>query len=146
MKRSFRGATLEIPADWGDHSMAMFVAPTLPGARWRELAPTLVMTEAPLVADLTLRTYADRELATLARTLDDFELYDVRDVELHGERAVELRFAWRSDEGPVVQWQRLWARSGSVLAIVASAPASADARAWRLLSEIMDSFRLSDGG
>lgn len=58
---------------------------------------TLVVSRAELDQEDTLQTFSDRIVRELAKTMPKFELKERSEVEVDGQPAVEIRYAWRSE-------------------------------------------------
>ena len=80
--------------------MVAFSAPLRPG---QATAPNLVMTRDALGPSETLLGYADRQIAELAKRLQEFELVARRERTLGGQPAQELHFEWLGSAGPLEQ-------------------------------------------
>ena len=90
----------DVPRHWDDKTLVAYAAPPQPG---QATTANLVMTRDTLLERETLGDYADRQLAELARSLDDFELQKREQPAVGGLPAVSIRFTSRSASGPLDQ-------------------------------------------
>ena len=109
----------EAPDGWYDRTVVAFVAPSRPGKR---TPSTFVVTHEVLRPDENLSTFATRQLAQLAKGLEDFELLETRDVNVGGVPAVQSLFAWVAENGPLVQRVTFASVNSRVLAFTATMP------------------------
>jgi hypothetical protein len=95
-----RDISFDVPRHWDDRTLVAFAAPPHPS---QAVAPNVVMTRDTLGPTETLRAYADKQLAELAKRLDGFELGGREVTTLGGRPAVVLRFGSKGPNGPIVQ-------------------------------------------
>jgi hypothetical protein len=134
------GIAFEVPRHWEDRSIVAFAAPKAPG---QEQSSNLVMTRDQLLDGESLGDYADRQLGELAHRVDDFVLTDRFDKEIDGHQAVELRFASRGKNGPVMQRMVIAATpKREILCFTATAPSADIAQMGPLFDRILASIRL----
>jgi hypothetical protein len=92
--------SFDVPRDWEDRSIVAFAAPSKPG---QTTAANVVMTRDSLAPHEDIRGYGDRQLVELAKRLENFHLHQRQEITLGGLPAVELRFAWKGQNGPLEQ-------------------------------------------
>ena len=108
----------EAPDGWHDRTVVAIVAPAKLG---KTIPSTFVVTHEVLRQGEQLNTFAMRQLGQLAKTLDDFELMETRDVNVGGVPAVQSLFSSLANNGPLVQRVTFVAvNSSSVLAFTAT--------------------------
>lgn len=95
-----RDLTFAPPSGWTDRSVVAFAAPAKPG---RATTSNVVLTRDALPAGRSLRDHTDQQIVELAKRLAHFELRQRRELLVGDAPACELRFAWRSGNGPVEQ-------------------------------------------
>ena len=95
-----RDVIFDVPRHWEDKTLIAYASPTKPG---QATAPNLVMTRDALGPSDTLQSYADRQLAELAKRLDAFELLGREDTSLGGHAAVVIHFSSKASGGPLEQ-------------------------------------------
>ncbi|AUX38454.1 MULTISPECIES: DcrB-related protein [Sorangium] len=135
--------SFDVPRDWEDRSVVVFAAPAKPG---QGMISNLVMTRDTLAAGEDIRRYGDRQLVEMAQRLDGFQLYARQEITLGGQPAVEIRFAWRGQSGPIEQ--RLvfvGGRKPTVLSFTATMPKSEAARLNPVFDRILASVKLGQG-
>ena len=124
-----KALSFDIPEGWEDRTLTAFAAPVRPG---KTAQPNVVITQEALPGGQSLRTYATRQLTTLAKGLPEFELEETRDANIAGHPAIDVRFTWQGDKGPLVQRQLMLAHRDVVYNITLSTP-RADAAAMASL-------------
>jgi hypothetical protein len=95
-----RDITFDVPRHWEDRTLVAFAATPVSG---QAVAPNLVMTRDTLGPSDTLQSYADRQLAELAKRLDAFELDGREETTLGGRPAVVIRFRSKASSGELEQ-------------------------------------------
>ncbi|WP_437647137.1 DcrB-related protein [Sorangium sp. So ce362] len=132
--------SFDVPRDWEDRSVVAFSAPAKPG---QGMAANLVMTRDTLAAGEDIRRYGDRQLVEIARRLDGFQLHARQEITLGGQPALELRFVWRGQSGPLEQRIVFVAgRKPAVLSFTATMPKGEAARLNPVFDRILASVKL----
>jgi hypothetical protein len=116
-RQTHRDLTLDVPEDWEDKSMTAFAPRRASPAA---IQPSLVVTREPFVGDVSLRAFASQQLATVARSVPEFELTETRDETVGGLPAVVSDFTWQGDTGALAQRHVLVAFGRWVYAITYS--------------------------
>lgn len=88
------------PPGWTDRTVIAFAAPARAG---RATTANVVLTRDALPTGRSLRDHTDQQLVELAKRLAHFELRQRRELAVGESAACELRFGWRSGQGPVEQ-------------------------------------------
>lgn len=137
-----RDVSFDVPRHWEDRTVVAFAAPPGPG---QAVAANLVMTRDELRPGDTLASYADRQLAELARRLDEFALGERSTLTLGGATAVSIRFTSRGTTGPLVQ--RLVVaepRRGRIVCFTATTPRADQAQNDPLFDRMLASVRFGE--
>ncbi|AUX27741.1 uncharacterized protein SOCEGT47_083390 [Sorangium cellulosum] len=135
--------SFDVPRDWEDRSVVAFSAPARAA---QAMAANLVMTRDTLAAGEDIRRYGDRQLVEVARRLDGFQLHARQEIAVDGQPALELRFAWRGQGGPLEQRLVFVAgRKPAVLTFTATMPKSEAARLNPVFDRILASVKLGEG-
>jgi len=95
-----KDVTFDVPRDWEDRSVTAFAVPAKPG---QQTAANLVMTRDTLAPGEDIRRYGDRQLVELAKRLEGFVFHGRHEITLDGQPALELRFGWGGQSGPLEQ-------------------------------------------
>src|SRR5262245_10231868 len=119
----------DVPGEWTDRTVVAFAAPVKPG---QATASNIVMTRDQLAPSETLRSYADKQLAELARRLDGFKLGYREERTVSGVDAVEIRFTWKGNSGPLDQ--RLLMLATGKRTVLSFTATAAQAEAGHLVS------------
>lgn len=133
-------ASFDVPRDWEDRSVVAFAAPVKPG---QPAATNLVMTRDQLAPGEDIVRYGDRQLVELAKRLEGFQLQSRQEISIGGHPALELRFDWRGQLGPLEQ--RLvvvGARKPTVLSFTATMAKGEAARLNPIFDRIFASVKI----
>ncbi len=135
--------SFDVPRDWEDRSVVVFAVPARPG---QAMAANLVMTRDTLAANEDIFRYGDRQLVEIVKRLDGFQLLGRQEITLGGQPALELRFAWRGQSGPLEQRLVFVAgRKPAVLTFTATMPKGESARLSPVFDRILASVKLGQG-
>jgi hypothetical protein len=105
------------------------------------------MTRDQLAPSETIRSYADKQLAELARRLDGFKLGYREERSVSGADAVEIRFTWKGNSGPLDQ-RLLMLATGKriVLSFTATAAQSEAGHLVSVFDRVFSSITLPSPG
>ena len=117
-RQGYKEITIEVPEGWEDRSVIVFTAPPKVG---RAAAPNVVLTRDVLPPGQSLRTFATKELAKIAQNLKGFDLIETKERNIDNALAIEHRFSWQGQTGPVIQRLLYIEREGTVHNITVSA-------------------------
>lgn len=133
-------ARFDVPRDWDDRTVVAFAAPEKPG---QATNANLVMTRDKLAPGEDVRRYGDRQLVELARRLDGFQLHDRQETTISGQPAMELRFGWMGQSGPLEQRLLFVAgRKPAVLSFTATMAKGEAPRLGRVFDRIFASLEI----
>lgn len=133
--------SFDVPRDWEDRSVVAFAAPVKAG---QPAASNLVMTRDTLAPGEDIVRYGDRQLVELAKRLEGFQLQSRQEISVGGQKALELRFDWRGQLGPLEQ--RLVVVSGrkpTVLSFTATMAKGEAARLNPMFDRIFASMKVT---
>jgi hypothetical protein len=139
MNRRFdHGTSFEVPHDWSERTIVAFTAPERGDDPSRGAGPNLVVMRDMLREGETLRTHASRRLLQLGKQLNKFDLLEMRQIEVGGRAAIQIRFAWLSNLGALEESLTMVEREderGRTITTFATSALSADAQAARTVFE-----------
>jgi hypothetical protein len=141
MRHAYRDIELDLPDDWEDKTVLAFSAP----ARGPAPPPSVVVTRDLLAPGMSARTFAAKQLASSAQALPSFELEDSREITIGGQPAVDMRFVWMSDGGPVTQRQVVIAVGNTAYTMTQSAAQNEMATLTPAFDAMVQSLRFGPG-
>jgi hypothetical protein len=133
---------LEVPDHWDDRSVIAFSAPTTDSKT--PIMPNVVVTREKPKPGETLDEYANRQLVTNAKTVNQFKLVKHVRTTVGGQPAVEIGFEWHHEVLGVSLRQRhiIVQRGPRMLSIVMTATDSDDPASDKELEAILATVRV----
>lgn len=95
--------------------------------------PSIVLSHEPLPPGESLHGHATKSLAVMARSLDDYELLDLRELSIYGQPALDAAFTWSGEDGTVAQRQICVSAGERIYLITATAKGSS----WEELDPVV---------
>ncbi|PHM70756.1 DUF1795 domain-containing protein [Xenorhabdus sp. KJ12.1] len=126
--------TLNIPANWRDESMHVFVLPDDSGVN-------LVINRTPVPLGTDSSAYYEQTLAQFTTHLPGYQEHQRLQMELSGEVAWRLDYHWQSPEGEMHQTVVLQIRGSQLLAFNLTSPQPFDEGQRSSLLAIVTSFK-----
>ena len=114
-----KDVTFDVPQGWEDRTVVAYASPK---SADKTAITNFVMTRDTLSPGETMQTYADRQLAEIAKRLPAFELLDSVEVRLGGVPASQLLFCWDGANGPLVQRLTMVVLADKILTFTSTAP------------------------
>lgn len=112
MRHQLQDIIFQVPDQWQNRSIIAFAAPLEPG---QSVAPNVVLTRDLVAPGQTFRSYADSQMVELAKRLDQFNLINRQETQLHNVPAVSLLFSWHGQPGIFMQWQMFFPGANGVI-------------------------------
>jgi hypothetical protein len=103
--------SFDVPADWQDRSVTVFVAPPEPG---QKVEASVVVTREQVDGDESVRRYADHQIVVLAKQLEDFCLLARIETTLGGRPAAVVLYSWQSGQD-VLRQRVVFVRGGQTM-------------------------------
>ncbi|PHM36214.1 DUF1795 domain-containing protein [Xenorhabdus innexi] len=126
--------TLNIPANWRDESMHVFVLPDDSGVN-------LVINRTPVPMGTDAETFYAQTLTQFATHLPGYQEHQRLEMELSGEPAWRLDYLWQSPEGEMHQTVVLQIRGSQLLAFNLTSPQPFNEGQRNALLDVITSFQ-----
>lgn len=108
----FRGAVLEVPAEWTEESV---IALTAPGPKPQ---PVVSLVRSQVGPDQTLELFAAKRIADLSRVVTGLKVEESCEATFGGQRGMLLRLSWQEPAGQLEQ-RLLFSRFGTAMYVLA---------------------------